>query len=51
MTKEWIFSMIKRNKHSQSDAITYIADFLATTKEIAKQIYDTEYKKWESGLI
>ena len=50
MTKEWVFNMIKRNRHKRQFVITYIADFLATTREIATKIYDTEYKQWESDL-
>lgn len=44
MSKEKIFSMIRRNKHPKNKAITYIADFLCIDKKSAKKIYEEEFE-------
>ena len=44
MSKEEIFSMIKRNKHPKNKAITYIADFLCIDIKTAKKIYEAEFE-------
>lgn len=42
MSKEEVIALIKRNKNPRHEAITLIADFLVTTKEIAEKIYHEE---------
>lgn len=42
MNRKEVIWLIKRNKNTKRDAITLIADFLVTTKEIAKKIYQEE---------
>ena len=43
MNRKEVIWMIKRNNHKKKKAITLISDFLVTTKEEAKQIYEEEF--------
>ena len=44
MNRKEVIWVIKRNNHSKKTAITLISDFLVTTKEEAKQIYEEEFE-------
>ena len=44
MNRKEIIWVIKRNNHNKKTAITLISDFLVTTKEEAKQIYEEEFE-------
>ena len=43
MNRKEVVRAIKRNNHNKKTAITLISDFLVTTKEEAKQIYEEEF--------
>ena len=43
MNRKEIIWVIKRNNHDKKTAITLISDFLVTTKEEAKKIYEEEF--------
>ena len=43
MNRKEVIWAIKRNNHNKKTAITLISDFLVTTKEEAKQIYEEEF--------
>ena len=43
MNREEVIQLIKRNRNSRKKAIILISDFLVTTKEKAKQIYEEEF--------
>lgn len=45
MDKEELFWLIRRNKNKKQEAIVLIADFLVTTREKAKKIYEEEFEK------
>lgn len=44
MSRKEVIWMIKRNNHNKKTAITLISDFLVTTKEEAKKIYEEEFE-------
>ena len=44
MNRKEIVWVIKRNNHDKKTAITLISDFLVTTKEEAKKIYEEEFE-------
>lgn len=44
MNRKEVIFIIKRNKHTKRDAIILIADFLVTTREKAKKIYEEEFE-------
>ena len=44
MNREEVIQLIKRNGNSKHDAIILIADFLVTTREEAKKIYEEEFE-------
>ena len=43
MNRKEVVWLIKRNRNSKREAIMLIADFLVTTKEEAKKIYEEEF--------
>ena len=43
MNRKEVIWLIKRNRNSKREAITLISDFLVTTMEEAKQIYEEEF--------
>ena len=43
MKRKEVIRANKRNRNSRKEAIILIADFLVTTKEEAKQIYEEEF--------
>ena len=43
MNREEVIWLIKRNNHNKKTAIRLIADFLVTTREEAKKIYEEEF--------
>lgn len=43
MNRKEVIWLIKRNRNSKRDAIILISDFLVTTTEEAKQIYEEEF--------
>ena len=43
MNRKEVIWMIKRNNHKKKKAIRLIADFLVTTMERAKKIYEEEF--------
>ena len=43
MSKAEVIALIKRNQNTRREAITLIADFLVTTREEAKKIYEEEF--------
>ena len=43
MNRKEVVWLIKRNKNTKAEAIRLIADFLVTTREIAKKIYEDEF--------
>ena len=50
MNRKEVIWLIKRNQNSKREAIILIADFLVTTKEIAKKIYEEEFEN-EQGNV
>ena len=44
MNRKEVIWLIKRNRNSKKEAIRLIADFLVTTKERAKKIYEKEFE-------
>lgn len=44
MNREEVIWLIKRNKNKKAEAIRLIADFLVTTREMAKKIYEEEFE-------
>lgn len=44
MNRKEVIWLIKRNNHDKKTAITLISDFLVTTKEEAKKIYEEEFE-------
>lgn len=44
MDKKELFYRIRRNKNKKQEAIVLIADFLVTTREEAKIIYEQEFE-------
>ena len=44
MSRKEVIWMIKRNNHNKKTAITLISDFLVTTMEEAKKIYQEEFE-------
>lgn len=44
MNRKEIIWLIKRNKNTKREAIRLIADFLVTTREMAKKIYEEEFE-------
>ena len=44
MNREEVIQLIKRNHHNKKTAITLISDFLVTTRERAKKIYEEEFE-------
>lgn len=43
MNRKEVIWLIKRNRNSKHKAIRLIADFLVTTREEAKKIYEEEF--------
>ena len=43
MNRKEVVWLIKRNRNSKNEAIRLIADFLVTTREEAKKIYEEEF--------
>ena len=43
MNRKEVIWLIKRNRNSKREAIRLIADFLVTTREVAKKIYEEEF--------
>lgn len=43
MNRKEVIWLIKRNKNTKAEAIRLIADFLVTTREVAKKIYEEEF--------
>lgn len=43
MDREELFYRIRKNKNKKKEAIVLIADFLVTTREKAKIIYEEEF--------
>ena len=43
MNRKEVIWLIKRNKNTKTEAIRLIADFLVTTREMAKKIYEEEF--------
>ena len=43
MNRKEVVWLIKRNRNSKNEAIRLIADFLVTTREMAKKIYEEEF--------
>ena len=43
MNRKEVIWLIKRNRNSKHEAIRLIADFLVTTREEAKKIYEEEF--------
>ena len=43
MNRKEIIWLIKRNKNTKAEAIRLISDFLVTTREVAKKIYEEEF--------
>ena len=43
MNRKEVIWLIKRNKNTKAEAIRLISDFLVTTREVAKQIYEEEF--------
>ena len=43
MHRKEVIWLIKRNRNSKREAIMLIADFLVTTREKAKKIYEEEF--------
>lgn len=43
MNRKEVIRLIKRNRNTRKEAIILISDFLVTTKEEAKQIYEEEF--------
>lgn len=43
MNRKEVIWLIKRNKNTKKEAIRLIADFLVTTREMAKKIYEEEF--------
>ena len=44
MNREEVICLIKRNRNTKREAIRLIADFLVTTREEAKKIYEEEFE-------
>ena len=44
MDRREIIALIRRNKNTKREAIVLIADFLVTTRERAKKIYEEEFE-------
>ena len=44
MDREELFYRIRKNKNKKQEAIVLIADFLVTTREKAKKIYEEEFE-------
>lgn len=44
MNRKEVIWLIKRNKNSKNEAIILISDFLVTTIEEAKKIYEEEFE-------
>ena len=44
MNRKEVIWIIKRNHHKKRTAIRLIADFLVTTREEAKKIYEEEFE-------
>ena len=44
MNRKEVIWLIKRNKNSKNEAIILISDFLVTTMEEAKKIYEEEFE-------
>ena len=44
MNRKEVIWLIKRNKNTKAEAIRLIADFLVTTRERAKKIYEEEFE-------
>lgn len=43
MNRKEVIWLIKRNRNSKNEAIILISDFLVTTMEEAKKIYEEEF--------
>ena len=43
MNRKEVVWLIKRNRNSKREAIRLISDFLVTTREMAKKIYEEEF--------
>lgn len=43
MNRKEVIWLIKRNKNTKAEAIRLIADFLVTTRERAKKIFEEEF--------
>ena len=43
MNRKEVVWLIKRNRNNKNEAIKLISDFLVTTKEEAKKIYEEEF--------
>ena len=43
MNRKEVIWLIKRNRNSRKEAIILISDFLVTTREEAKKIYEEEF--------
>ena len=44
MNRKEVIWIIKRNHHKKNTAIRLISDFLVTTREEAKKIYEEEFE-------
>ena len=44
MNRKEVIWLIKRSRNSKHEAIRLIADFLVTTREEAKKIYEEEFE-------
>ena len=44
MNRKEVIWLIKRNRNSKNEAIILISDFLVTTMEEAKKIYEEEFE-------
>ena len=43
MNRKEVIRLIKRNRNTRKEAIILISDFLVTTREEAKKIYEEEF--------
>lgn len=45
MTKNEVIKLIKRNRNTKQEAIVLISDFMVTSRERAKKIYEEEFER------